>query len=148
MSAPRGRGPAVIFVCGRNSVRSPMAEALWQKTFGPETPSTSCGVSPAGYPDGFMVNVMSEIGIDLSRFDCRTLDDVTDAECDIVICLAAEAEADAKALAKARSARYERWQVSDPAMQEGHHGERLEAFRISRDAIAARIERFARQSKG
>ncbi|TGY90728.1 low molecular weight phosphatase family protein [Marinicauda algicola] len=124
-----------------------MAEALWKKTFGPDTPSTSCGVSPAGYPDGFMVSVMSEIGIDLSRFGCRTLDEVADAPCELVICLAAEAEPDAKALARARGAQYQRWQVSDPAMQEGHHGERLEAFRISRDAIAARIERFARERR-
>lgn len=143
MSARDG-GPAVIFVCGRNSVRSPMAEALWARRFGAGT-ATSCGIDPAGYPDGFMVNVMSEAGIDLSRFECRTLDEVAEAPCDLVICLAAEAEAAAKELASARSAQYQRWQVSDPAMQEGHHGERLEAFRISRDAIAARIDRFARE---
>ena len=144
MSTPAA-GPAVVFVCGRNSVRSPMAEALWKKTYGEATPSSSFGVHPAGYPDGFMVNVMNEIGVDLSRFDCRTADDVADEPCDLVVCLAAEAEPAAREFADSRGARYERWQVSDPAMQDGHHGERLEAFRISRDAIAARIERFARE---
>lgn len=136
--------PSAIFLCGRNSVRSPMAEALWRRHFGQEAVVISCGTDPAGYPDGFMINVMSELDIDMSTFEPRPLEASEDVIADVIICLAPEAESEAKSLAQERSVPYERWQVSDPAMQEGDHGERLEAYRISRDAIAQRISEYAR----
>ena len=134
--------PSAIFICGRNSVRSPMAEALWKRQFGSDAGVISVGTNPARFPDGFMVSVMSELDIDMSSFEPRPLQLSEQLMANVIICLAPEAEWEAKKIAETRSIPYERWQVSDPALQDGDHGERLEAYRISRDAIAERIEQY------
>ena len=139
-----GALPPAVFVCGRNSIRSPMAEALWRRRFGSGAQAVSCGVDPAAFPDGFMIAVMAEIGADLSRFECRGLDDVAPGPDTAVIALAAEAVAPARALAETAGARFFDWTQPDPATIEGKREQRLDAYRGVRDALIARIESFAR----
>lgn len=131
--------PAVVFVCGRNSVRSPMAEALWKARFGKDARVVSCGVEPADYADGFMIAVMREEGADLSGFEPQGLDAVPDLTGARVICLAAEAHEAAAALAKRCSAGLEDWHLADPVAHEGSREARLEAYRAVREALKARI---------
>ena len=92
-----------------------------------------------------MINVMTEKDVDMSTFEPRPLEMADTIKADVVICLAQEAEAEARHMCETRSIPYQRWQVSDPAMQDGDHGEKLEAYRISRDAIADRIADYARE---
>ena len=136
--------PQVVFVCGRNSIRSPMAEALWRRRFGPGAQAVSCGVDPAAFPDGFMIAVMAEIGADLSRFECRGLGDVAPGPDTAVIALAAEAAAPARALAESAGSRFLDWAQPDPAAVEGKREQRLDAYRGVRDALIAKIEGFAK----
>ena len=79
--------PAVLFVCGRNAIRSPMGEALWRKRFGEDASARSCGVIPAAFVDPFMVSVMLEEGVDLEDFSPIALNGVGDPPADIVISL-------------------------------------------------------------
>lgn len=134
--------PSVVFVCGRNAVRSPMAEAFWKARFGADAHARSCGVEPAAWPDGFMIAVMAELEIDLSEFECRDLAETADDPVQLVICLAEDADPAASAFADARGADYVLWPVPDPAVAEGSREVRLEAYRQARDDISARIDGF------
>jgi arsenate reductase (thioredoxin) len=134
--------PAVVFVCARNAVRSPMAETFWRRRFGPDAPASSCGVEPAPWPDGFMIHVMGELELDLSAFECRDMEATADTPVELVVCLAAEADAAACAFAERRGAAYEFWPIGDPARVEGQREQRLDAYRSARDAIAARVAQW------
>jgi len=134
--------PSVVFVCGRNAVRSPMAEAFWKQRFGDAARVRSCGVEPAAWPDGFMIAVMAERDLDLSEFECRDLVDTADDPVELVVCLAMDADPPASAFAEARGADYLLWSVADPAMAEGGRDVRLDAYRSARDEIFSRISAF------
>ncbi|WP_421858122.1 low molecular weight phosphatase family protein [Oceanicaulis sp.] len=134
--------PSVVFVCGRNAVRSPMAEGFWKARFGADCLARSCGVEPAAWPDGFMINVMGESGVDLSSFECRDLADTADDPVELVVCLSRDADPAASAFADARGAEYHLWAIPDPAEAEGRHEARLDAYRAARDAIKARITAY------
>ena len=135
--------PQMVFVCGRNSVRSPMAEALWRARFGPQARVQSCGIEPASVADGFMIAVMREAGADLGNFEPRGLEAVTAGPDTLVICLAPEANGAAEAFAHASGARIEHWHLADPAAVEGSRETRLDAYRAIRDALQTRIHAVA-----
>jgi len=67
MSVPErpSRHQAVLFACGMNAVRSPMAAGLLRRMFGTSVYVGSAGVQK-GELDPFAVVVMEEIGIDIS----------------------------------------------------------------------------------
>jgi arsenate reductase (thioredoxin) len=136
------RAPAVVFVCARNAVRSPMAETFWRRRFGPDAPAESCGVEPAPWPDGFMIHVMGELELDLTAFECRDMEATADTPVELVVCLAHEADHAASAFAERRGAAYEFWPIADPARVEGQRERRLDAYRAARDAIAARVAQW------
>ena len=56
---------AVLFACGLNSVRSPMAAALFKHLFGRVTYVGSAGVRK-GELDPFAVAAMEEMGLDIA----------------------------------------------------------------------------------
>jgi len=144
LAADPAAGP-VVFVCGRNAVRSPMAEALWRARFGEG--ALSCGVAPAAWPDGFMIAVMSELGADLADFECRGLDALEDFCPARVISVAVEADAQARALADRCGVPFEAWPVDDPTLEQGGREARLDAYRAARDAIQARIAKAAAEPR-
>lgn len=135
--------PDVVFVCGRNSVRSPMAEALWRARFGADARVQSCGIVPASCADGFMIAVMAELGSDLSGFEPQGLEDVSAGPETLVVCLAPEADEAARQLAQSAKARVEHWHFADPAEIEGGREARLDAYRAIRDSLQTRINAVA-----
>ena len=65
--APRSSKPqAVLFACGLNSIRSPIAMGLFRQLFGKNLYVGSAGVRK-GEADPFAVAVMDEIGIDIEK---------------------------------------------------------------------------------
>ena len=60
------RPQAVLFACGLNSVRSPMAAGLFRHLFGHVSYAASAGVRK-GELDPFAVAAMDEVGLDISR---------------------------------------------------------------------------------
>jgi protein-tyrosine-phosphatase len=66
----------VLFACGMNSVRSPMAAALLQQMLGTTVYVGSAGVQK-GELDPFAVAAMEEIGIDISRHKPTTFESWT-----------------------------------------------------------------------
>src|SRR5437660_5162347 len=91
MAAPsRARNPqAVLFACGLNSVRSPMAASLLRAMFPQSLYVKSAGVRK-GELDPFAVAVMAELGPDISGHKPITFEELDAWEvpnCDLIITL-------------------------------------------------------------
>ena len=65
---------SVLFCCDHNAVRSPMAEGIMKQFYGAETYVQSVGVMNDQEIDGFAIAVCAEIGVELSRHQSRSFD--------------------------------------------------------------------------
>src|SRR3569832_988750 len=73
------RPQAVLFTCGQNAVRSPMAAGLFREMFGKRIYVASAGVQK-GELDPFVIAVMNELGIDVSRHKPHTFEELDERE--------------------------------------------------------------------
>ncbi|GBD40969.1 Glutaredoxin arsenate reductase [bacterium HR39] len=134
---------AVLFACTHNTVRSPMAEAILKYLHGQRIYVQSAGVRRGEQIDPFVVEVMDEIGLDVSRHWPRSFDELEDDFFDLVISLSPEAHHRAVELTRSSAAEIEYWPTPDPTLVEGSREQRLEAYRKVRDLLLQRIrERF------
>jgi protein-tyrosine-phosphatase len=142
---PARQPQAVLFACGMNAVRSPMAAALMRHLFGRTVYVGSAGVRK-GELDPFAVVVMEEIGLDIGKHRPMTFEDVEDWEglnFDLIVTLAPEAHHKALDLTRTAAADVEYWPTPDPTGVEGTREQRLDAYREVRDQLMRRIrERF------
>lgn len=150
-SERRSRPQAVLFACGMNAVRSPMAAGLLQQLFGKSIYVGSAGVQK-GELDPFAAAVMEEIGIDITRHKPATFEDVEDLvglNFDLIVTLSPPAHHKALELTRTNAAEVEYWPTIDPTGVEGSREQRLNAYREVRDELMARIrERFGRPGGG
>ena len=139
---PQAASPqAVLFACGLNSVRSPMAAALLRYMCGAPLYVASAGVRAAEL-DPFAVAAMAEIGIDIASHRPITFEELEDLEglnFDLIITLSPEAHHKALALTHRLAAEVEYWPTADPADVEGNRAQRLDAYRAVRDQLMERI---------
>jgi protein-tyrosine-phosphatase len=149
MAAPsRARNPqSVLFSCGLNSVRSPMAASLLQQMFPHALYVRSAGVKK-GELDPFAVAVMAELGQDISAHRPMTFEELDDWEglnFDLIITLAPEAHHKALELTRTLAADVEYWPTHDPTGAEGNREQKLEAYREVCDTLLLRIrKRFSK----
>jgi protein-tyrosine-phosphatase len=138
---------AVLFACGFNSVRSPMAEGLLQQMFPRALYVKSAGVRKAEI-DPFAVAVMAEFGLDISRHRpvmFEELDAWEGLNFDLIITLSPEAHHKALELTHTIAADVEYWPTQDPTGVEGSREQKLAAYREVCDSLLLRIrKRFAR----
>ena len=138
---------AVLFACGFNSVRSPIAAGLFAQLFGRAIYVGSAGVRK-GELDPFAVAVMAEIGVDISRHKPITFEELDDLEglnFDLIITLSPEAHHRALELTRVSAADVEYWPTADPTDTDGSREQRLDAYRAVRDQLMKKLrERFAR----
>jgi len=144
----RARQPqAVLFACGQNSVRSPMAASLLHHMFPRELYVRSAGVKK-GELDPFAVAVMAELGQDISSHKPITFDELEDWEglnFDLIITLSPEAHHKALELTRTLAAEVEYWPTLDPTRTDGSREQKLAAYREVCDSLLLRIrKRFAR----
>jgi protein-tyrosine-phosphatase len=147
----RARPQAVLFACGLNSVRSPMAAAVFRHLFGRSAYVGSAGVRK-GELDPFAVAAMEEIGLDIAKHRPMTFEELEDWEglnFDVIVTLAPEAHHRALDLTRTIAADVEYWPTPDPTIAEGSREQRLDAYRAVRDQLVRRIkERFAAMPVG
>jgi len=145
MQADERRPRAVLFVCGHNIVRSPMAAAIAGQLYGHTLKVASAGVR-VDEPDPFVAAVMEEIGIDVSRHRPTTLEELIDLEgfdFDLVVSLSPVAHHAALDLTGEHAVEVDYWPTEDPTAVEGNREQRLDAYRAVRDQLMKRIqERF------
>lgn len=133
---------SVLFVCSMNAVRSPMAAALTRQKFGNRIEARSAGVQ-TGQIDGFVHEVMEEIGIDMSVHTPHSMAELAPRQYDLVIALSEEAgeAAQTRQLAKGNDQGNELllWTVSDPTLIEGDRAMKLDAYRALRTELLTKI---------
>ncbi len=137
------RPQAVLFACGLNSVRSPMAAALFKHLFGRVTYVGSAGVRK-GELDPFAVAAMDEIGLDIAKHRPITFEELEDLEglnFDLIVTLAPEAHHRALDLTRRLALDVEYWPTPDPTIAEGNREQRLNSYREVRDQLLTRIRR-------
>jgi protein-tyrosine-phosphatase len=149
--APPSRPQAVLFACGMNTVRSPMAAALLKQMLGSSLYVGSAGVRK-GELDPFAAAAMEEIGIDIHAHRPMTFEELDDLEglnFDLIVTLAPEAHHRALELTRTLAAEVEYWPTADPTAIEGSREQRLDAYREVRDQLLERIRaRFLRHRGG
>ena len=74
----------VLFLCTYNSCRSQMAEGLLNTLNGSKYKAYSAGIKPTKV-NSYAVEVMKEIGIDLSKYYSKSIEDFRDQEFDFVV---------------------------------------------------------------
>ncbi len=129
----------LLFACTMNSVRSPMAAAIMKRLFGHQVHVDSAGLH-RGPLNGFAVQVMDEIGIDLSGHRAKTFEDLGGSAFDVVISLSAQAQHRAVELTRAMACEIEFWNTFDPTAVEGNRETVLAAYREVRDGLFRRVE--------
>ena len=153
MAAPArtSRPQAVLFACGMNAVRSPMAAGLFRQLFGKSVYVASAGVQK-GEIDPFVVEVMNEIGIDIARHKPVTFEELDELEglnFDLIVTLSPPAHHKALELTRTLAADVEYWPTVDPTAAAGNREQRLEAYRAVRDELLKHIRaRFGAKPGG
>lgn len=140
MAGPGLRPTAVLFACGMNSVRSPMAEALTEKLFPKQIYVRSAGVR-SGKIDPFVDAVMAEIGVDMSGHAPKTFDDLEESGFDLVVTLAPEAHHKALDMTRTDAVDVEYWPTMDPTLATGSREQILNEYRAVRDQLMMRIKK-------
>ncbi len=133
-----GKISSVLFVCGRNAVRSPMARALADDLFPGEFYTASAGVNP-GERDPFVDAVLAELGLSLGNHRPHALEDLEDTNFDLAITLSPEAHHRTLELTRTQAIEVEYWPTMDPTLATGSREQILSSYREVRDRLAARI---------
>ncbi|MFW6031389.1 MAG: arsenate reductase ArsC [Myxococcota bacterium] len=135
MSAKQPHG--VLFLCVANSARSQMAEGLARKMFGSRVAVQSAGSEPSQV-NPYAIEVMREVGVDLTSHRSKSVQTIDPATVDTVITLCAE-EVCPVFLGGARRIH---WPIPDPASTDPSipREEMLTRFRAARDRIQEHLE--------
>ncbi|MFD0558695.1 protein-tyrosine-phosphatase [Stackebrandtia endophytica] len=121
--------PEVLFVCVHNAGRSQMAAALLAHHAGDRVRVRSAGSAPKDSVNPVVVEVMAEIGLDVSREFPKPLTTEAVQASDVVITMGC---GDACPVFPGR--RYLDWELTDPA------GKTIEVVRAIRDEIDRRVQ--------
>ena len=137
-----GKPGSVLFVCGMNCIRSPMAEYLTRHLFGSMIHVASAGVN-SGDLDPFAASVMEERGVPMKAHHSKTLDELEESWFDLVVTLTPEAHHKALELTRTQPVEVEYWATLDPSTVAGNREQILQSYREVRDRLESRIrERF------
>lgn len=125
----------VMFVCKKNSRRSQMAEGFARALGGGKIAVSSSGLE-ASQVDLTTVEVMSEVGIDISEQTSKPLSDFNPEDYDAVISLCGCGVN----LPESWVLRdvFEDWQLDDP------EGESIETFHRVRDEVKERVTKLVK----
>jgi len=134
---------SVLFVCGMNAIRSPIAKALMQKIL-PDIYVASAGIM-RGERDPFASEVIAEEGLSLDSHHPQIIEDLSDGFFDLIITLTPQAHHVVLKQMRSFSVDVEYWPTPDPALATGSRTQILAAYRQVREFLKNRIiERFIR----
>lgn len=122
----------VLFVCIENSCRSQMAEGLANHFYKDIIEAYSAGSRPSGSVNPGAIEVMKEIGIDISKQSSKGFGELPVKNFDYVITLGCK---DVCPIFPAKA--FKEWNIPDPK------GKPIEFFREVRDRIKEELENLA-----
>ena len=123
----------VLFVCVENACRSQMAEAFFNNFASGKAVATSAGTKPSGQVDPKAIQVMNEIGIDMSKQKPKPLTSEMMKGVDKVVLMGCGADVCPALYVKA-----EEWNIEDPS------GKSLHKYREVREVIKGKIEELVK----
>ena len=129
----------VLILCTGNSARSQMAEGLVGRMAGDRFEVLSAGVEPS-YVRPQAIEVMREIGIDISKHRSKSVDEFDGEKFDYVITVCDNARQRCPVF-PGKTERIH-WSFDDPAKAEGDEKNVLAVFRRVRDEIESRLREF------
>ena len=130
----------ILFLCTGNSVRSQMAEGLMRHFRGDEFEVYSAGVEPKGV-NSLAIEVMREIGIDISHQGSKHLDEYREERFDYIVTLCDHAATTCSLFPGEGKIIHRGFR--DPAKVEGSEEEKKEVFRKMRDEIKEFVLSFS-----
>ena len=133
--------PTVLILCTGNSCRSHLAEGILKRAAGDFLNVQSAGSKPAGYVHPMAIEVMKEIGIDISGHRSKHLSEFLNEKIETVITVCGVAD-QACPIFPGQMNRYH-WAFVDPAHATGTEAEKLVVFRRVRDEIRRVFEAYA-----
>ena len=133
--------PNVLILCTGNSCRSHIAEGILRAAAGDLIEVHSAGSKPAGYVHPKAIQVMKEIGIDLSTHTSKHMNDFLNRRITTVITVCGNAD-QACPIYPGQVNRHH-WGFEDPAHAKGTEDEILNEFRRVRAQIQLVFEAYA-----
>lgn len=130
----------VLILCTGNSCRSQMAEAVWRAESKGSWRADSAGSNPSGYVHPRAVEVMAEIGLDISGNESKSIDRFLGDSIDLVITVCDSARESCPVFPGAKQTLH--WPFEDPAGFVGDAEATRTKFREIRDLIRERIEGY------
>jgi arsenate reductase len=131
----------VLILCTGNSARSQLAEGLLRHDSGDRFEVESAGTKP-GRVRPEAIQVMREIGIDISGHRSKSVDELAGETFDYVLTVCDNAKESCPIYPGHSNRMHHNFQ--DPAAVEGSEEQRLEAFRTVRDEIRMYLRTFPR----
>ena len=135
----------VLFVCTHNSARSQIAEGML-RAWAPDRYRAESAGTVATSVRTEAVEVMREIGIDISGQTSKTVDRFIGEPFDWLVTVCDQAAEACPTLPGVR--RQAHWSIPDPSAVTGDEAARLEAFRAARDDLAHRVRGFLERDTG
>ncbi|MCH4009874.1 arsenate reductase (thioredoxin) [Companilactobacillus sp.] len=132
----------VYFICTGNSCRSQMAEGFAEKYFNSDWEIRSAGVETHGL-NPLAVEVMAEVGIDISHHTSDLINNDFLQQCDLVVTLCGNAR-DKCPMTPSEVKRIH-WPLPDPAQATGTKEQVLAVFRKVRDQINTNVRDLAQK---
>jgi arsenate reductase (thioredoxin) len=133
--------PMVLILCTGNSCRSHLAEGILRAEAGDILDVQSAGSKPAGYVHPLAIQVMNEIGIDITGHRSKHLSEFLNQSVETVITVCGNAD-QACPIFPGQVNRHH-WGFDDPAKATGSDEEVLAVFRRVRDEISRVFKAYA-----
>ena len=127
----------VLFICTHNSARSQIAEGLLKAIYGERYEAYSAGTKPSSV-NQFAINVMKEVGIDISKHRSKSVEEFLNMELDYVVTVCDNAKETCPFFPGGKKHLHQSF--TDPSSFTGNDDEILEGFRKIRDEIKKWIE--------
>jgi arsenate reductase len=121
----------VLFICSHNSGRSQIAEGLLNAYYGKKYKAYSAGIIPAKI-NPLVIQVMTEIGIDLSKNRSKSIEEFRGESFDIVVTVCDNAQ-EVCPFFPGKKVLHKNFQ--DPSLIQGSKEERVERIKQIRDNI-------------
>jgi arsenate reductase len=146
---PQGKGLMsdpirVLILCTGNSARSQMAEGLLRHDGREAFVVDSAGLEPS-FVRAEAIEVMREIGLDISNHRSKSIDEFIGRPFDYVITVCDNANQNCPMFPAATNRIH--WSIEDPATVTGDEQTRLEAFRSARENLRERLSKFIEEIK-
>ncbi len=121
----------VLFICTHNSARSQMAEGILRALYPERYDAYSAGVEPSEV-DPHAVTVMEEMGIDISQYRAKSIQEFRNEFFDYVVTVCDQAKESCPFFPRGKIIHKS---FSDPSQFKGTEEEILSEFRKVRDEI-------------